>query len=106
MTDKTLLQQIREKELMLNIKIEDTRRDAQEIVLKARSDAEAMIENSEREGKAVLHKNITRMKWRPLKKRLDQLMTRGNLDAISAKESGERNLQPAIKMIVETVSME
>ena len=28
MADKTLLQQIREKELMLNIKIEDTRRAA------------------------------------------------------------------------------
>ncbi len=105
MTDKTLLQQIREKELMLNIKIEDTRRDAQEIILKARSEAEAMIENSEREGTAAAQKYYEN-EMEAIKKEIDQLTTRGNLDAVSAKESGERNLQPAIKLIVAIVSME
>jgi vacuolar-type H+-ATPase subunit H len=105
MTDKTLLQQIREKELMLNIKIEDTRRDAQEIILKARNEAEAMIENSEREGTAAAQKYY-KNEMEAIKQEIDQLMTRGNLDAVSAKESGERNLQPAIKMIVAIVSME
>ena len=105
MTDKTLLQQIREKELMLNIKIEDTRRDAEEITLKARRDAEAMIEHSEREGETAAQKYYEN-EMEAIKKEIDQLMTRANLDAISVKETGERNLQPAIKMIVETVSME
>lgn len=105
MTDKTLLQQIREKELLLNIKIEDTRRDADEIILKARRDADAMIENSKREGKAAAQKYYEN-EMEAIKKEIDQLMTRGNLEAISIKETGERNLQPAIKMIVETVSME
>jgi len=105
MTDKTLLQQIREKELMLNIKIEETRRDADKILLKARSDAEAMVENSEREGKAAAEKYYEN-EMEAIKKEFDQLMTRGNMEASSVKETGERNLQPAIKMIVETVSME
>lgn len=105
MTDKTLLQQIREKELMLNIKIEDTRRDAEEIILKARRDAEVMIQNSEREGETAAQKYYEN-EMEAIKKEIDQLMTRANLEAISAKETGERNLQPAIKMIVETVSME
>ena len=105
MTDKTLLQQIREKELMLNIKIEDTRRDAQEIILKARSEAEAMIQNSEREGKAAAQKYYEN-EMEAIKNEIDQLTTRGNLDAVSAKESGERNLQPAIMMIVKTIAME
>ena len=105
MADKTLLQQIREKELMLNIKIEDTRRDAEEIILKARRDAEAMIENSEREGKAAAQKYYEN-EMEVINKDIDQLTTRGNLEAISVKETGERNLQPAIKKIVETVSME
>ena len=105
MTDKTLLQQIREKELMLNIKIEDTRRDAQEIILKARSEAEAMIQNSEREGKAAAQKYYEN-EMEAIKNEIDQLTIRGNLDAVSAKESGERNLQPAIKMIVKTIAME
>jgi vacuolar-type H+-ATPase subunit H len=105
MSDKTLLQQIREKELMLNIKIEEIRRDAEEVIQKARNDAEEMIENSEREGKAAAQKYYEN-EMEAIKKEIDQQMNRGNLDAISAKESGERNIQPAIKMIVETVSME
>jgi vacuolar-type H+-ATPase subunit H len=105
MTDKTLLQQIREKELMLNIQIEETRRDAEEIVLKARRYAEAMIEKSEREGAAAAQEYYEN-EMEVIKKERDQLMTRGNLEAISLKETGERNLQPAIQMIVKTVSME
>jgi vacuolar-type H+-ATPase subunit H len=105
MTDKTLLQQIREKELMLNIQIEETRRDAEEIILKARRDAEAMIEKSEREGAAAAQEYYEN-EMEVIKKERDQLMTRGNLEAISLKETGERNLQPAIQMIVKTVSME
>jgi vacuolar-type H+-ATPase subunit H len=105
MSDKTLLQQIREKELMLNIKIEDTRRAAEEIILKARRDADAMIENSEREGKAVAQQYY-KNEMEAMKKEIDQIITRGNLEAISVKKAGERNLQSAIKMITETVSME
>jgi vacuolar-type H+-ATPase subunit H len=105
MADKTLLQQIREKELMLNIKIEDTRRDAEEIILKARRDADAMIENSETEGKAAAQRYYED-EIEAIKKEIDQLTTRGNQDAISIKETGERNLQPAIKKIVDTMSME
>jgi len=105
MADKTLLQQIREKELMLNIKIEETRRDAEEILLKATRDAEAMIENSESEGKAAAQKYYEN-EMEVINKEIDQLTTRGNQEAISIKETGECNLQPAIKKIVKTVSME
>ena len=105
MTDKTLLQQIREKELMLNIKIEDTRRSAEEIILKARRDAEAMIEQSEREGETAAQEYYEN-EMGALKKEVDQLVTWGNREAVLVKETGERNLQPAIKKIVETVSME
>jgi vacuolar-type H+-ATPase subunit H len=105
MADKTLLQQIREKELMLNIKIEDTRRAAEEIIQKARRDADEMIEHSEREGKAAAQQYYEN-EMEAIKKEIDQVMARGNLEAISIQETGERNLQPAIKMIVETVSME
>lgn len=105
MTDKTLLQQIREKELMLNIRIEEIRRGADEIVLKARSDAEAMIENSEREGKVAAQKYYEN-EMEALNKEIDQIMTRGNRETISVKETGEHNLQPAIKKIIESVTME
>jgi vacuolar-type H+-ATPase subunit H len=105
MTDKTLLQQIREKELMLNIQIEETRRDAEEIILKARRDAEAMIEKSEREGAAAAQE-YSENEMEAIKKEIDQLTARGNLEAVTIKERGERNLQPAIQVIIKTVSME
>lgn len=105
MTDKTLLQQIREKELMLNIKIEETRREAGEIVLKAKRDADAMIENSEREGRqAAQHYYDNEME--ALRKEIEQLTVKGNQETIAVKEKGERNLQTVTKMIVDTVSME
>ena len=105
MTDKTLLQQIREKELMLNIKIEEIRKEAEEVILKARKDADAMIETTEREGKeAAQHYYDCEME--ALKKEIDQLMSRGTRETDSVRETGELNLQPAIKEIVRTVSME
>jgi vacuolar-type H+-ATPase subunit H len=105
MAEKTLLQQIREKELMLNIKIEETRREAEEIILKARRDADAMIETSEREGKEAAEQYYDN-EMETLKKEIDQLMTRGTLETNSVRETGEQNLQPAIRKIVRTVSME
>jgi vacuolar-type H+-ATPase subunit H len=103
--EKTLLQQIREKELLLNIKIEDTRREAEEIILSARKKAEEMIENSEKEGKAVAREYYDREKER-INKEIEQLKNRGDLLVISVKEDGERNIKPATEKIVKTVSME
>lgn len=105
MTDKTLLQQIREKELMLNIKIEETRKEAEEIILKAERDADAMVETSEREGKdASQHYYDNEMET--LKEEIGQLVAKGARETNSIKETGEQNLQPAIKTIVKTVFME
>ncbi len=72
MAEKTLLQQIREKELLLNIKIEDTRREAEEIILNARKEAEEMIENSEKEGKAAALEYYEREKER-INKEIEEL---------------------------------
>jgi len=105
MTEKTLLQQIREKELMLNIKIEETKKEAEEIILKARRDADAMVETSEREGKeAAQHYYENEME--SLRREIDQLAASGEMETRTVKETGERNVQPAIRQIVKTVSME
>ena len=105
MTDKTLLQQIREKELMLNIKIEEIRKEAEEVILKARNDADAMVETSEREGKEAAQLYYD-SEMEALKKELDQLMSRGTRETDSIRETGEQSVQPAIKKIVDAVSME
>ncbi len=105
MAEKTLLQQIREKELLLNIKIEDTRREAEEIIVSARKEAEEIIENSEKEGKAASREYYEREK-EAITKEIEERKKRGDLQVISVREKGERNIKPAIEKIIKAVSME
>ena len=84
MAEKTLLQQIREKELMLNIKIEDTRKEAEEIILKARKDAADIIEKSEREGKKAAE-GYYLQEMETLKQEIEQLKDQGNQRAMTIK---------------------
>jgi vacuolar-type H+-ATPase subunit H len=103
--EKTLLQQIREKELLLNIKIEDTRKEAEEIIVKARKESGEMIENSEKEGKEAA-REYYEIEQEKITKEIEQLKKQGDLQVISEKEKGERNIKPAIEKIVKMVSME
>ena len=105
MAEKTLLQQIREKELLLNIKIEDTRKEAEEIIVKAREESKEMMENYEKEGKAAAQEYYE-IENEKIAKELEQLKNQGDLQEISVKEKGERNIKPAIERIVKIVSME
>jgi len=100
--EKTLLQQIREKELMLSIKIEDTRKEAEEIILKARKDAEDILEKSEKEGKKAAEEYSIKEMER-LKQEIGQLIDQGNQLAMKIKAEGERNLPAAIEKIEKIV---
>jgi len=103
--EKSLLQQIREKELTLSIKIDETRREAEEITLRARKEASEMIENSEREGKKVAEEYYEK-EMENLKKEIEQLKSQSNQQAMSVRVDGERNLSSAIDKIVKVVSAE
>jgi len=103
--EKTILQQIREKELLLNIQIEDSRREAAEILANARKEAAGMVETSEREGETAAKKYYEREMER-LKAETDQLRAEGLRQTTMAREVGERNLLKAIEKIVKSVSME
>jgi len=103
--EKTLLQQIREKELLLNIKIEDTRKEAEEIILKARKESEEMIENFEAEGKAAA-REYNEIENEKITKEIEQCKNQGDLQEISVREKGEGNIKPAIERIIKIVSKE
>ena len=105
MAEKTLLQQIREKELLLNIKIEDTRKEAEEILVKASQESKEMMENYEKVGKVAAQEYKDRENEK-ITKEIAQLKNQGDLQEQSAKEKGERNIKPAIERIVKIVSME
>jgi len=102
--EKTLLQQIRERELLLNIQIEDARKAAGEILLAARIEASEMLEASEKEGETAA-RNYYDHEMEKIKKDTDQLRSDGARQETSAKEAGERNLTDAIEKIVKSVSM-
>ena len=103
--EKSLLQQIREKELTLSIKIDETRREAEEITLRARKEASEMIENSEREGKKAAEEYYEK-EMENVKKEIEQLKSKGNQQAMSVRVDGERNVPLAINQIVNVVSGE
>lgn len=103
--EKSLLQQIREKELTLSIKIDETRREAENITLVARKEAQEMIEKSEREGKQAAEEYYKK-EMEALKKEVEQLKSQGSQQAMSVRVGGERNLPLAIEKIVKVVSGE
>jgi vacuolar-type H+-ATPase subunit H len=103
--EKTLLQQIREKELEINIQIENSRKEAEEILLDARKKASDMVETSEREGESAARIYQEREMER-IKKETDELRLQGERQATAVREEGERNISVAIGKIVQSVSME
>ena len=103
--EKSLLQQIREKELMISIKIDETRRQGEEIILIARKEASEMIENSEREGKKAAQEYHEK-EMEKLRKEIGQLRDQSNQQALLVRTAGERNLPSAIEKIVKAVSLE
>jgi vacuolar-type H+-ATPase subunit H len=103
--EKSLLQQIREKELTISIKIDETRREGEEIILNARKEAEEMIETSEREGKKTAQEYYEK-EMEKLRKEIEQLRNQSNQQALLVQAAGERNLPSAINKIAKVVSLE
>lgn len=100
---KTLLEQIREKEYELNKRLELAAKDAEGIVSGARRNADRAISDAEakggelaaeryRIGKAVIDSEVEEIKGREEKK------------IVALRESGEKNLAAAVDMIVGAVT--
>ncbi len=103
--ERSLLQQIREKEMMISIKIDETRRESEEILLNARKEASEIIETSEKEGKKAAQEYYER-EMEKLKKEIEQLRGQSNQKALLVRAEGERNLPSAIDKIAKVVTSE
>jgi len=90
---------------MISIKIDETRREAEEVILGARKEASGMIVNSEREGKKIADEYY-RKEMERINAETDQLKKRGDEDSKSVLKRGERNVSLAAEKIVRTVTME
>jgi vacuolar-type H+-ATPase subunit H len=103
--EKSLLQQIREKEMMISIKVDETKREGEEVILNARKEASELIENSEREGKKAAQEYYEK-EMEKLRKEIEQLRDQSNQQALLVRAEGERNLPSAINKISKVVSLE
>ncbi|MDD1719836.1 MAG: hypothetical protein LUQ25_07240 [Methanoregulaceae archaeon] len=104
-TEKSLLQQIREKELTLNIRISEVRKEAEEIILRARNEASKIIEDSEQEGKAVASEYY-RKEMERIQTEIEGIKAEANQKAAVVRATGERNVQSATEKILKAVLME
>lgn len=104
-TEKALLQQIREKELLLNIKIEDARREAEQKLTGVKEEARVLIETSEKEEEAN-SRAYYETEMEKLREEIGEFKGQAEKQTQIVKEQGERGLPRAISLIIRSVSME
>jgi len=91
--------------MMISIKIDETRREGEEIILNARKEASEIIETSEREGKKAAQEYFEKEMER-IRKEIEELRNQSNQKALLVRAEGERNLPSAIDKIAKAVSTE
>jgi V/A-type H+-transporting ATPase subunit G/H len=104
-TERSLLQKIREKELEINIQVDEGRREAEEIIAQARRDADAILKNAETDAKAGAQ-DITRREMETVTREIEALRSSGAGEIKTLKEKGERNLPKAVEKITKVVALE
>jgi vacuolar-type H+-ATPase subunit H len=104
-TEKTLLQQIREKEQDVAKKIETVRTASEASVSAAKTDAENLLCTANSEGKTAAEELYWREKGRT-EARIEQLRQDAGRETEAAAESGKKNIPGAADAIVRYVTME
>jgi vacuolar-type H+-ATPase subunit H len=104
-TDKTLLQQIRDKEQEFAHKIDAARSDADATVTAAKTEAEDLLCTADADGK----KSAEQVYWTVRGKtavEIEALTKAAELDLAAVSERGERNIPAAADQIVRYVTRE
>jgi V/A-type H+/Na+-transporting ATPase subunit G/H len=103
--EKTLLQQIREKEQDVAKKIEDIRAETEATIAAAKTDAENLLCTANAEGKTAAEELYWREKGKT-EARIKQLKQEAEREAEAEAEKGKRNVPLAAAAIVRFVTME
>ncbi len=104
-TERSLLQKIREKELEINIQVYDARREAEEIIARARKDADAILKKAEAEAKTEAE-GLARREMETMTGEIQAMRSGGGDEIRTLKEKGGRNLGRAIEQIENDVAPE
>lgn len=103
--EKTLLQQIRDKEQEFSRKIETVKQETDSQIAAARSEQEATIRDAGRKGKTAAEE-LYRTDKQKTESEIGQMKKMAAFETEAARVKGERNLQPAVEKIVGYVTME
>jgi len=103
--EKSLLQQINEKERELCRRLDVVRTESEERIAQAKQDASETIGTSEMEGKKTAEEYYNK-EIEKIRLEADNLKKTGIEEAQSAGEQGKINLPTAIEKIVESITAE
>jgi len=104
-TEKTLLQQIRDKEQEFAHKIDTAKKEADAVLTVAKTEAEELLCTADAEGK----KSAELVYWNVRGKtavEIEALTKAAEFDRTAVSERGERNIPAAAERIVRYVTME
>jgi vacuolar-type H+-ATPase subunit H len=104
-TERSLLQKIREKELEIDIRVDEARREAEETLARARKGADEILKNAEIDGEAAAQ-DFTRREMETVNREIESARSAGEVEVRALKEKGERNLLDAIEKIRKAVALE
>jgi vacuolar-type H+-ATPase subunit H len=101
-SEQSLLQAIRKKELEMNVQIEQARSDAAAMIEEARKEAEAIIERcigeGEREGRSYYEREVE-----VINKEIADIGDWGREEEIAIRKRYEKNVPKAVDTIIEHV---
>ena len=104
-TERAILQKIREKELEINIQVDDAKREAEETIARAQKDAVAILKEAEVEGKAAAE-GLTRREMGTITAEVEAMRSSGGEEIRILREKGERNLGKAVEQVIRVVAPE
>jgi len=104
-TERSLLQKVREKELEINVQVDEARREAEETIARARREADEILKNAEIEAQAAAQ-DLTRREMETVTREIEAARTNTDGEVRTLKEKGERNLHKAIEKITKAVALE
>jgi len=102
-TERSLLQKIREKELEINVQVDEARRESEEIIARAHRDADEILTKAEIEARAAAQ-DIRRREMETVTREIEALRSAGGDEIRTLKEKGERNLERAMEKIIKVVA--
>jgi V/A-type H+-transporting ATPase subunit G/H len=104
-TERSLLQKVREKELEINVQVDEARREAEETIARARREADEILKNAEIEAQAAAQ-DLTRREMETVTREIEAARTTTDGEVRTLREKGERNLPKAIEKITKAVALE